>query len=100
MAKKFNLSNAKTTASNSGKIGLSLLISASALNTTFAGLKATEIEAKAATDWIGYKVNPKVYKVRKGIFGKSKNVTVNPITGNMKDYTGDKAPENKKAFRI
>jgi hypothetical protein len=100
MAKKFNLSNAKTAASNSGKIGLSLLISASALNTTFVGLKATEIEAKTAADWIGYKVDPKVYKVKKGFVGKSKKVTVNPVTGAMKDYKGDKKPENKKAFRI
>lgn len=36
----------------------------------------------------------------KGLFGKTRTVTINPVTGKMVEYNGSKAPVNSKPIKL
>jgi hypothetical protein len=80
-----------------GAIGLSMLIG----ETTMSAVERTENDVRAAEALYQYKKDPTPFLVKeKGLFGKKKVVKQNPITGTISDYTGSKAPVNKKPYRI
>ena len=62
---------------------------------TFAvGAKCAVKDAKVFGKLAKETVNPSVYKVKQGAFGKAIKVTQNPWTGTVKKYTGKKAAVN------
>ena len=68
---------------------------------TFAvGAKCAVNDAKIATKLVKETVNPSVYKVKQGRFGKAMLVTQNPWTGKVKQYAGKKAAVNSKVIKL
>lgn len=57
-------------------------------------------DIKTTAACIKEKKDPTPIKVKKGLFKKAEVVKVDPWTGKMSPYTGDKKPVNKKAIRI
>lgn len=101
MAKnKFDLSKVGIAASNVAKVGTGVALGVATMECALFGAQEAEQDVKTAVRFGKYLVSPDVYKVKHGVFGKTKNVNVNPITGKMKDDKTGKEPVNKKAFRI
>lgn len=91
---------ALTGGKNVGKVALATAFGAAALECTFFGLRVAEADARVVAKEVKYKFDPDVYKVKKGFFGKTKNVNISPMTGRVSaDKTGKK-PVNKKAIII
>ena len=68
---------------------------------TFAvGAKYAVKDAKVLGKLAKETVNPSVYKVKQGTFGKAMKVTQNPWTGTVKKYTGNKAAVNAKVIKL
>lgn len=85
---------------NVGKIAIAAVGALAMAEIGCLGTTMLENDVDATGKLIKHKKNPTVYKVKKGRFGKSSNVTVNPITGTVKPYTGTKQPVNKKPHRF
>lgn len=85
------------------KFGKGVVIAAAGIVGTevFAiGTACTIHDAKVLGKVAKETVNPSVYKVKQGVFKKAVNVTVNPISKTVKQYSGTKSPVNKKAIKL
>lgn len=80
--------------------GCKLIVASAAALAAFEGLyggcKSAEADIRVCKEL----ASPTPIRVKKGRFGKERLVTVNPVTGEMKDYTGDKPPVNDKVYRL
>lgn len=85
-----------STISNVAKFAVAVVASLATAELGLIGAQALEADAK-----VTYKtLNPTPIKVKKkGLFKKTEVVTVNPITGKMKPYSGKKEPANKKPYK-
>ena len=85
-----------STISNVAKFAVAVVATLATAEVGFMGAQALEQDAK-----VTYKtLNPSPIKVKKkGLFKKTEVVTVNPITGKMKPYSGKKEPANKKPYK-
>ena len=101
MAKK--KSSKKSLGKKIKKFGKGVVIAATGIVGTevFAlGTACTIRDAKVVGKIAKETVNPTVFKVKQGTFKKAMNVTVNPITKTVKQYSGKKAPINNKAIKL
>ena len=80
--------------------GCKLIVAGAVALATFEGLyggcKSVEADIRVGKEF----ASPTPIRVKNGRFGKERLVTVNPVTGEMKDYTGNKPPVNDKPYRL
>lgn len=108
MTKKLNIKNAVkkvgTTIVDAGKVAVVLVASVATAEAAFAGAEMMQNDAEVIKEGVKYKVKPDsrtpVKVKEKGFRGKTKVVTINPITGQMDHYTGNKKPVNKKPIKV
>ena len=81
------------------KVGKVLVATAATVAATEAFFYGTSL-AEADVKFIKELASPTPIYVKKGRFGKKRLVTVNPATGEMKEYTGSKKPVDEKVYRI
>lgn len=79
-----------------GKVLVAAAVAVAATETFFHGASLAEADAKFMKEL----ASPTPIYVKKGRFGKKRLVTVNPATGEMKDYSGSKKPVDEKVYRI
>lgn len=76
-----------------------LVAAAAAVAATEAFFYGTSL-AEADVKFMKELASPTPIYVKTGRFGKKRLVTVNPATGEIKDYTGSKKPVDEKVYRI
>lgn len=81
---------------NAGKALVAVAAAVAATEAFFHGASLAEADAK----FIKELASPTPIYVKKGRFGKKRLVTVNQVTGEMKDYTGDRKPVDDTVYRI
>ena len=81
-------------------VGGKLVVAGAVALATFEGLFGGCESVKADIRTGKELVSPTPIRVKEGRFGKERLVTVNPVTGEMKDYTGNKPPVNDKPYRL
>lgn len=89
-----------TGAKNVGKVLIATAAALCMAEVGCAGAQMLEKDADLVGKAIKHKKDPKVYKVKTKRFGKAETVTVNPVTGKVKPYAGNKKPVNKKAVKM
>ena len=87
--------NVKNIAICGAKALIALAAGAVALEASYHGANMLHTDAKTIKEAI----DPTPVYVKDGWF-KKKKVTINPFTGNIKDYTGDKEPDDKTVYKL
>ena len=96
-----NIKNMNMLVLNGAKVVIALAGALAVAEAGVMGADAACKDAKAAGACIKHAVDPTPVKVKMpGVFGKNRVVKINPVTGQMKDYTGDKEPVNKKPIKL
>lgn len=81
---------------NAGKALVAVAAAVAATEAFFHGTSLAEADVKFVKEL----ASPTPIYVKKGRFGKKRLVTVNQVTGEIKDYTGSKKPVDDKVYRI
>lgn len=96
-----NVKNLGSLAINGAKVAVAFLGAISVAEAGVIGASSAVADVKCAEKCIKHTINPTPVKVKEpGLFGKKKVVKINPVTGRIKEYTGDKEPVNKKAIKL
>lgn len=91
------MANIFKAASNGVKAATAAVVGVVGFEVGTVGAKMAVSDCKYAGKGFKELKNPTPIAVKKkGLFGKKSVVTVNPFTGKVSTYTGNKAPVNKK----
>ena len=88
---------------NTVKVVVATVAAVATAEAAFVGAEMMQNDAALVKNCVAYKVKPESrtpYKVKKGMFGKTEVVTINPLNGKMDKYSGSKKPVNKKAIKV
>ena len=92
-----NVKNLMALGVNAGKVVLAFAASVAVAEAGIIGANAAVGDARFVKNTVKEKVNPTPIAVKeKHLFGKKATVKVDPITGTVSEYHGDRVPENKK----
>ena len=101
MKKDGLLTKIKDTAINAGIVITALGAGAVCMQAGFDAGKGIVDSAEALGKLGKHAISPDPVLVKeKGMFGKTRVVTINPVTGKMVDYSGNKAPVNSKPIKL
>lgn len=96
-----NVKNLGSLAINGAKVAVAFLGAVAVAEVGVMGASSAVADVNSVEKCVKHTINPTPVKVKEpGLFGKKKVVKINPVTGRIKDYTGNKAPVNKKAIKL
>ena len=85
---------------NTGKVCVALVAAVATAEAAFVGAEMMQNDAALVGQAVKHKVNPEPVYTKKGVFSKKEVSTLNPLTGKIEPYNGNKLPADKKVIKV